>query len=158
MFHFCKILFLNIERNGCICNVTIIIRECILPLNLKRWGYRSGGNVQIFIMHNYFAPFSGNANSFHIGFDFFIQKAEGDTQTEMCRQFISNVIIPFQDELYRVFIFQDIDSTPTSRFFWYGPAYCSKGRQCILNMTFNDIEQFCSSCEKGYQCVIAAYF
>ncbi|MBO5284991.1 MAG: type II secretion system protein [Alphaproteobacteria bacterium] len=106
-------------------------------------------------MNNRFSPNTGYAGFSHVGFDLLIQVAEANTQNELCRQFISNVILPFKEDIYRMWLYQ----RSSSKLFWYGTPQCSGNRNCLSNMTFQDIEDFCSSCfAKDENCSIAVYF
>ncbi|MBO5039277.1 MAG: type II secretion system protein [Alphaproteobacteria bacterium] len=124
-----------------------------LPTGWKR--VNVSGNEIIDSMNNIFSPYTGYKGFAHVGFDLRIQEAEANTQNELCRQFISNVVLPFKEDIYRMWLYQ----RSSSKLYWFGTPQCSENRNCLSNMTFQDIEDFCSSCfAKDENCSIAVYF
>ncbi|MBP3687796.1 MAG: type II secretion system protein [Alphaproteobacteria bacterium] len=133
---------------------SVYIASFLEALGLPAGWKRVGSNIMD-SMNNRFSPNTGYTGFSHIGFDLLIQVAEANTQNELCRQFISNVILPFKEDIYRMWLYQ----RSSSKLFWYGTPQCSGNRNCLSNMTFQDIEDFCSSCfAKDENCSIAVYF
>lgn len=106
-------------------------------------------------MGNRFVPFTGAADYTDVGFDFYFKSTDGAAQLELCQQFMLNTAIPFQNDLYRLFIYRTSEVVEE---IWYGNYYCSQNKKCISDMTLSDILRLCNSCVEGQSCMLALYF
>lgn len=107
-------------------------------------------------MGNHLSPFTGWTGFAHPGFGFYLGESKNDTTLMICRQFMSNIIIPFQEEVYHLSISQPDEATGG---LWRGSHHCSKNNdKCLANMSLSDITEFCASCVEGKECSIAIYF
>lgn len=85
-------------------------------------------------------PFSKRS---YIGFDFFIRQAgeNSNSDYELCRQFLLNVIKPFENDIHHVSLYQPNNSSTST--IWYGIPYCDAERKCLANLKLEEVLPFC---------------
>ena len=100
--------------------------------------------------------FFAQPSSYSIGYEFSKRGNSG----EICRNLV-NVYKAYAGELYSIttdwhYTSEDTGEEGSERFgYYYGNGYCTAGRQCIKDITLNDIDTLCNQCaENATQCRI----
>ena len=95
-------------------------------------------------------------SSYGIGYEF---SRRGDHK-EICRNLV-NVYKAYAGELHSIttdwhYTSEDTEEEGSGNFgHYYGNGYCTAGRQCIKDITLNDIDTLCNQCaENATQCRI----
>ena len=105
-------------------------------------------------MFNNFIWFFAFPSSYGLGYEF---SKYGDRK-EICRNLV-NVYKVYTGELYSIttdwqYTSEDTEEEGSGNFgHYYGNGYCTAGRQCIKDITLNDIDTLCNQCaENATQC------
>ena len=62
---------------------------------------------------------------------------------KLCRRIMSDIVQPLASVLYVAWFTND-----SSRYYYWGEAYCSANSKCIRDLSLNEINSACSSCTK----------
>lgn len=99
-------------------------------------------------------------SSYGLGYEF---SKRGDRK-EICRNLV-NVYKAYASELHSIttdwqYTSEDTGEEGSGNFgHYYGNGYCTDGRQCIKDITLNDIDTLCNQCaENATQCRIYVYW
>ena len=131
--------------------------ELLSKLNLLPDGIRLFSDVKYMKdMFNNGIWFFAQPSSYSIGYEFSKRGNSG----EICRNLV-NVYKAYAGELYSIttdwhYTSEDTGEEGSERFgYYYGNGYCTAGRQCIKDITLNDIDTLCNQCaENATQCRI----
>lgn len=78
---------------------------------------------------------------------------------DICFSMMQNFVQPLHEHMYQVWLYRSIDNTggdPNSdRLHWYGDKYCTASRQCLKNMTLENITSTCQSCIENSDCILS---
>ncbi len=69
-----------------------------------------------------------------------------------CKKLWNDVVRPYSDVIYRVFLFSGNSPNAGTRFY-YGNKFCGKNRPCLFSITLTEIDSECSSCVEDGRCV-----
>ena len=135
--------------------------ELLSKLNLLPDGIRLFSDVKYMKdMFNNSIWFFAFPSSYGLGYEF---SKRGDRK-EICRNLI-NVYKAYASELRSIttdwqYTSEDTGEEGSENFgHYYGNGYCTDGRQCIKDITLNDIDTLCNQCaENATQCRIYVYW
>ena len=76
----------------------------------------------------------------------------GNFSAKLCSRFFTDLLIPSQNVVYNAHLYRQNAGFTTS---WYGENTCFGRRNCLSNMTLNDVRSICSMCDtKNDACAI----
>ncbi len=82
----------------------------------------------------------------------------GGQLAEYCRLLFKNVVLPYQDALYRVWIHRYGGGDENEGGNFWGGNWCDNGRKCLRSVTVNDILTFCKTCSDYENCTLVLSF
>lgn len=130
--------------------------ELLSKLNLLPDGIRLSSDVMYMkdMFNNSIWFYAQYPKSYALGYRF----DTGGGRKEICHNLV-NVYKAYADELHAIttdwhYTSEDTGEEGSANFgHYYGNGYCTAGRQCINNITLNDIDTLCNHCaENATQC------
>ena len=136
--------------------------ELLSKLNLLPDGIRLFSDVKYMkdMFNNAIWFYAQYPKAYGLGYRF----DTGGGSKEICHNLV-NVYKAYADELHSIttdwhYTSEDTGEEGSENFgHYYGNGYCTAGRQCINNITLNDIDMLCNHCaENATQCRFYAYW
>ena len=140
----------------------VFYSELLSKLNLLPDGIRLFSDVMYMkdMFNNGIWFYAQYPKSYCLGYRF----NTGGGSKEICHNLV-NVYKAYADELHSIttdwhYTSEDTGEEGSENFgHYYGNGYCTAGRQCINNITLNDIDTLCNHCaENATQCRIYVYW